>query len=147
MELSFDLYLEGLRFFANPLMFAYSLFGVFVGIVFGALPGLTATMTIAVFIFNAPIDPGFIDPYIDYIYEAEVAYQSLFNLAYTHETTGQAEVEEDQWGIWEFKFKPDELQELNLAVGSRREGLTCSGGVCRLEPAFDGVRVDYLRRF
>ena len=50
MELSFDLYLAGLSYFANPLMFVYALFGVFVGIVFGALPGLTATMTIAVFI-------------------------------------------------------------------------------------------------
>ncbi|MBU8914096.1 MAG: tripartite tricarboxylate transporter permease [Spirochaetales bacterium] len=62
MELSFDLYLEGLRFFANPLMFAYSLFGVFVGIVFGALPGLTATMTIAVFIpftFGVPAVQSF----------------------------------------------------------------------------------------
>lgn len=62
MELSFDLYLEGLRFFANPVMFAYSFFGVFVGIVFGALPGLTATMTIAVFIpftFGVPAVQSF----------------------------------------------------------------------------------------
>lgn len=51
MELfSLDLYLEGLRFFTNPLMFLISAFGVFIGIVFGALPGLTSTMTIAVFI-------------------------------------------------------------------------------------------------
>lgn len=51
MELfSLDLYLEGLQFFTNPWMFASSAFGVLIGIVFGALPGLTATMTIAVFI-------------------------------------------------------------------------------------------------
>lgn len=50
MELSFDLYLAGLSYFANPMMFVYSFFGVLVGIIFGALPGLTATMTIAVFI-------------------------------------------------------------------------------------------------
>lgn len=62
MELSFDLYLTGLSYFANPLMFVYSLFGVFVGIVFGALPGLTATMTIAVFIpftFGVPAVQSF----------------------------------------------------------------------------------------
>lgn len=62
MELSFDLYLEGLRFFADPMMFVYSIFGVLVGIVFGALPGLTATMTIAVFIpftFGVPAVQSF----------------------------------------------------------------------------------------
>ena len=62
MEFSFDLYLAGLEFFANPMMFVYSLFGVFVGIVFGALPGLTATMTIAVFIpftFGVPAVQSF----------------------------------------------------------------------------------------
>ncbi len=62
MELSFDLYLAGLSYFANPVMFLFSLLGVFVGIVFGALPGLTATMTIAVFIpftFGVPAVQSF----------------------------------------------------------------------------------------
>ncbi|MCK5736813.1 MAG: tripartite tricarboxylate transporter permease, partial [Spirochaetaceae bacterium] len=62
MELSFDLYIEGLRFFADPMMFVYSIFGVLVGIIFGALPGLTATMTIAVFIpftFGVPAVQSF----------------------------------------------------------------------------------------
>ena len=48
--MSFDLYLAGLQYFANPMMFVTSFFGVLVGIVFGSLPGLTSTMTIAVFI-------------------------------------------------------------------------------------------------
>ncbi len=48
--MSFNLYMEGLTYFANPLMFLTSFLGVLLGIVFGALPGLTATMTIAVFI-------------------------------------------------------------------------------------------------
>lgn len=62
MELSFDLYLEGLRFFSDPLMFLFAFSGVLVGIVFGALPGLTATMTIAVFIpftFGVPAVQSF----------------------------------------------------------------------------------------
>ncbi len=51
MELfSMDLYLSGLQYFTNPAMYLSSFLGVLVGIVFGALPGLTATMTIAVFI-------------------------------------------------------------------------------------------------
>jgi len=51
MELfSMDLYLSGLHFFTNPVIYLSSFLGVLIGIVFGALPGLTATMTIAVFI-------------------------------------------------------------------------------------------------
>jgi putative tricarboxylic transport membrane protein len=45
-----DLYLSGLKYFADPMMFVASFMGTLVGIVFGALPGLTATMTIAVFL-------------------------------------------------------------------------------------------------
>lgn len=62
MEFSFELYLSGLSYFSNPMMFVYSFFGVLVGIVFGALPGLTATMTIAVFIpftFGVPAVQSF----------------------------------------------------------------------------------------
>jgi len=52
-----DIYLEGLKYFSNPMMFLFSGFGVLIGIIFGSLPGLTATMTIAVFIsFTFGID-------------------------------------------------------------------------------------------
>ncbi|MFW5643181.1 MAG: tripartite tricarboxylate transporter permease, partial [Alkalispirochaeta sp.] len=62
MDFSLDLYLAGLHYFANPMMFVFSFFGVLVGTVFGALPGLTATMTIAVFIpftFGVPAVQSF----------------------------------------------------------------------------------------
>jgi putative tricarboxylic transport membrane protein len=56
--MSFDLYLSGLSYFTNPMIFVASFLGVLVGIIFGALPGLTATMTIAVFIpFTFGMDP------------------------------------------------------------------------------------------
>ena len=56
--MSFDLYIAGLHYFTNPMMFITSFFGVLVGIVFGSLPGLTATMTIAVFIpFTFGLEP------------------------------------------------------------------------------------------
>src|SRR6056297_22843 len=42
--------MSGLHFFSNPIIFFAIFSGVFVGTVFGALPGLTATMTIAVFL-------------------------------------------------------------------------------------------------
>ncbi len=47
---SFDLYLAGLPYFANPIIYVYSFMGTLIGIMFGALPGLSATMTLAVFI-------------------------------------------------------------------------------------------------
>ncbi len=51
MELfSMELYTAGLHFFTNPLVWLALFSGTFIGIVFGALPGLTATMTIAVFV-------------------------------------------------------------------------------------------------
>ena len=62
MEISLDLYLAGLNFFSDPMMYVYSIFGTLVGIIFGALPGLTATMTIAVFIpftFGVPAVQSF----------------------------------------------------------------------------------------
>lgn len=56
--MSFDLYLAGLSYFTNPMIFVASFMGVLVGIIFGAPPGLTATMTIAVFIpFTFGMDP------------------------------------------------------------------------------------------
>ena len=55
---SLDLYIQGLQYFTNPLIFLSCFLGVLVGIIFGALPGLTATMTIAVFIpFTFGLDP------------------------------------------------------------------------------------------
>ncbi len=65
MELfSMNLYLSGLSHFANPFMFLSSFLGVLIGIIFGALPGLTATMTIAVFI---PFTFG-MSPYISFAF-------------------------------------------------------------------------------
>ena len=56
--MSFDLYFAGLHYFSNPLMYVTAFMGVLVGIIFGSLPGLTATMTIAVFIpFTFGLDP------------------------------------------------------------------------------------------
>jgi hypothetical protein len=85
----------------------------------------------------------------DHIFEFDLAFRSEWILVYTIENTG-LDVGEggiDQWKIFEVKYRPDEEQEWNLVMGSRREGFVCSGGVCRLEPAFDGIKIDYLLRF
>ena len=83
----------------------------------------------------------------DYKLEGELAFESEFFAAYTWETTSDPFAQETGWRIWEFKWRPDSKQELNLVTGARRDGIVCSGGVCRNEPAFDGYRIDYLVRF
>lgn len=108
---------------------------------------LDSDWTASTFIEREEIDVGFLPPWEDYIVEGELTFQSIFNVAYTLETTYEPDIENDDWGIWEFKWRPDGNQELGLSIGSRREGLVCSGGICRLEPEFDGVKADYLVRF
>jgi hypothetical protein len=82
----------------------------------------------------------------DWVYEFEVAYMSKFIFVTTYETTS-IEGGQTAWKLFEAKYRPDEDQEINVVLGSRREAFVCSGGICRLEPAFDGLRIDYLLRF
>lgn len=74
MELfSMDLYISGLQFFTNPVIYLSSFLGVLVGIVFGALPGLTATMTIAVFIpFTFGLSPAIAFAFLLGLYSGSV---------------------------------------------------------------------------
>lgn len=74
MELfSMDLYLSGLYFFTNPVIYLSSFLGVLIGIVFGALPGLTATMTIAVFIpFTFGLSPAIAFAFLLGLYSGSV---------------------------------------------------------------------------
>ena len=85
---------------------------------------------------------------IDYIAEIDYDFRSKFVASYLYERTG-AETSDgkNEWRIWEFKYHPDEDQEWHLSFGDRREGYVCSGGICRLEPAFDGVKAEFLQRF
>lgn len=54
----FDLYLAGLQYFTNPLVYLFIFAGAFIGTAFGALPGLTASTTIAIFLsFTFGMDP------------------------------------------------------------------------------------------
>jgi hypothetical protein len=88
------------------------------------------------------------EKYLDYIAELDFFWRSEFAASYLHEWTGGLTADgKDEWGVWEFKYHPDEEQEWHLTYGDRREGFVCSGGICRLEPAFDGIKAQYLRRF
>jgi hypothetical protein len=90
---------------------------------------------------------GFKPAFNDYIFEAELAYQSKLNLIYNFEMTGDDNSPQNEWKLFEMRIAPDQDQEWHLLYGSRREGFVCSGGICRQEPAFSGFRIDYLLRF
>lgn len=48
-----------------------------------------------------------------------------------------------RWNIAELKLQQSGKHELSIAYGKRRAGFVCSGGICRLEPEFDGWKLEY----
>jgi hypothetical protein len=81
------------------------------------------------------------------MYDVELAYQSLGNIIYTREVSNQETADPNLWELWELAYRPNDRQELHIMHGSRRAGFVCSGGICRLEPEFNGTKIDYLVRF
>lgn len=109
---------------------------------------LSEDWTGTLFLENERLDNNYSVGYTDYIVEPELAYQSIANLIYRWEKTGTGGPDQKgTWKLWELKLHPDELTEIDITTGSRREGFVCSGGVCRQEPEFEGFRVDFTRRF
>jgi hypothetical protein len=103
--------------------------------------------TFGVHLEREAISPGFTDDYTDFLWQADLSYKSDLNIVYTQEQTGKDTQANDQWGLLEVLYRPRDDHELNLSYGQRRAGFVCSGGVCRLEPEFDGFRIDYQIRF
>lgn len=109
---------------------------------------LSEDWTGTMYLENERLDNNYSVGYTDYIIEPELAYQSIANLIYRWEKTGTGGPEQKStWKLWELKLHPDELTEIHISTGSRREGFVCSGGVCRQEPEFEGFRLDFTRRF
>lgn len=50
------------------------------------------------------------------------------------------------WSFIQFGYKLGNHTDLSLLVGSRQAGNICIGGVCRYEPAFQGVELKMLTR-
>jgi hypothetical protein len=48
-----------------------------------------------------------------------------------------------RWSIAEMKLQQSGKQELSVSYGKRRAGFICSGGMCRLEPEFNGWKLEY----
>jgi len=53
----------------------------------------------------------------------------------------------DTWRRAELMLKFNENIETEVIYGSQRSDLVCSGGVCRYEPAFDGLKLQVNTRF
>jgi hypothetical protein len=54
---------------------------------------------------------------------------------------------ETEWLLGELIWEVSQNHNLTVRVGSEKGGIVCSGGVCRLEPNFDGVKLTLLSRF
>ncbi len=74
----------------------------------------------------------------------DFAYRGWLTVVLTQERAERGTAATPQrWNLVEVKLQENGVQELALAYGKRREGFVCSGGVCRLEPEFDGWKVEY----
>lgn len=83
--------------------------------------------------------------YNDYKFIIEESWRGKISCVYTDERTLRHGLTQ-RWHLMEVKFKPAEKMECGLMFGSRRAAYVCSGGVCRLEPAFSGFQ-GYLQIF
>ena len=50
------------------------------------------------------------------------------------------------WSFIQFGYKLGNHSDLSLLVGTRQAGNICIGGICRYEPAFQGVELKILTR-
>lgn len=50
------------------------------------------------------------------------------------------------WSFIQFGYKLGNHSDLSLLIGSRQAGNICIGGICRFEPAFQGVELKLLTR-
>ena len=50
------------------------------------------------------------------------------------------------WSFIQFGYKIGNHTDLSMLVGTRQAGNICIGGICRYEPAFQGVELKMLTR-
>ena len=50
------------------------------------------------------------------------------------------------WGFVQVGYKIGNHTDLSLLIGTRQAGNICIGGVCRYEPAFQGVELKIITR-
>ncbi len=87
------------------------------------------------------------EAYADYILSA--AYypgQGLTLIATAERTTAETDGR-DTWFVAEARKLISNDFEVSLSAGTERGGKKCTGGVCFVEPAFEGVRLRFTRFF
>jgi hypothetical protein len=57
------------------------------------------------------------------------------------------ESEGTDWKVFEMRWDLSESHTLSIMAGSEKGGLICTGGVCRIEEPFEGVKINLLSRF
>lgn len=50
------------------------------------------------------------------------------------------------WSFIQFGYKLGNHTDISLLLGTRQAGNICIGGICRYEPAFQGVEIKMLTR-
>jgi len=74
----------------------------------------------------------------------DFGYGGWLTVVLTQERSERGRASSPQrWNLVEIRLQESGVQELALAYGKRRAGFVCSGGVCRLEPEFDGWKLEY----
>ncbi len=57
------------------------------------------------------------------------------------------ESEGTEWKVMELRWDISDSHTLNVIAGTEKGGLVCSGGVCRIEDPFDGIKIRLLSNF
>jgi hypothetical protein len=85
--------------------------------------------------------------YEDYIVSAAYYPGLDFTLIATAERTTSDSSDRDSWFMAEVRKLVDDDFEVSLSAGTERGGKKCTGGVCFIEPEFEGVRLRFTRFF
>jgi len=95
-----------------------------------------------------------VDPRVIEFRDNKVYVSYTFSPLVTVTLTGERrdkEVEEEQpgkeWRAAQIDWDISQDHRLTVILGSEKGGLVCSGGVCRYEPSFDGVKAVLTSRF
>ncbi|TET18317.1 MAG: hypothetical protein E3J78_06500 [Candidatus Cloacimonadota bacterium] len=57
------------------------------------------------------------------------------------------ESEGTEWKVFEIRWDLSNAHTLHIMVGSEKGGLVCTGGICRIEEPFEGIKVNLFSRF
>ena len=89
------------------------------------------------------------------IYSLEYAHSPKYTASFVAEWTNKSDLqkqfqnragEKSFWIFGKFDINISPNHDLSVMYGSRQAGFLCAGGVCRLEPEFEGIEVKLFSR-